>query len=162
MRARLAARPPLMSPMCCFGRVDLQVDDRLEHLRPRLGDRVQERLLAGGDERDFLAVDRVVLAVVDDHAHVLQRIAGDRAAVQHLAHAFLHRGHELAGDGAALDLVDELEAAAARQRFDAQEHLAELAGAAGLLLVAVVAFGLAARWFRDRRCAAGASSTSTP
>ena len=31
--------------------------------------------------------------------------------------------------------------AAARQRLDAQEHLAELAGAAGLLLVPVVAFG---------------------
>jgi hypothetical protein len=44
-------------------------------------------------------------------------------------------------DRAALDLVDELEAGAARQRLDAQEHLAELAGAAGLLLVAVVAFG---------------------
>ena len=42
-----------------------------------------------------------------------------------------------------LTCVDELEAAAARQRLDAQEHLAELAGAAGLLLVPVVAFGLA-------------------
>ena len=45
------------------------------------------------------------------------------------------------GNGAALDLVDELEACAARQRLDAQEHLAELAGAAGLLLVPVVAVG---------------------
>ena len=45
-----------------------------------------------------------------------------------------------------LTCVDELEARAARQRLDAQEHLAELAGAAGLLLVAVVAFGLG----RDR------------
>ena len=124
-----------------LGRIDLQLDDRLEHLRPRLADRVEEGLLAGGDERDFLAVDGVVLAVVDDHAHVLERVAGDGAAVQHLAHAFLDRRHELAGDGAALDLVDELEAAAARQRLDAQEHLAELAGAAGLLLVAMVAFG---------------------
>jgi hypothetical protein len=60
---------------------------------------------------------------------------------QHLAHALFHGRDELPGDGAALDLVDELEAAAARQRLDAQEHLAELAGAAGLLLVAVVAFG---------------------
>src|SRR5690606_28971538 len=33
-----------------------------------------------------------------------------------------------------------LEAAAARQRLDAQEHLAELPGAARLLLVAVMAF----------------------
>ncbi|EEF93536.1 hypothetical protein CATMIT_01832, partial [Catenibacterium mitsuokai DSM 15897] len=83
------------------------------------------------------------LAVVDDHAHVLDRVAGHGAVVQHLTHAFLHRRQELAGNGAALDLVDELEAAAARQRFDAQEHLAELAGAAGLLLVPVMAFGAA-------------------
>ena len=95
----------------------------------------------GGDEGDFLAVDRVVLAVVDDDAHVLQRVAGDRALGQHLAHALLDRRDELARDRAALDLVDELEARAARQRLDAQEHLAELAGAAGLLLVAVMAFG---------------------
>jgi hypothetical protein len=46
-----------------------------------------------------------------------------------------------ARDGAALDRVDELEAGAARQRLDAQVHLAELAGAAALLLVAVVALG---------------------
>jgi len=103
--------------------------------------------LAGGDEGDFLAVDRMRLAVVDHHPHVLQGISGHRAAAQHLAHAFLDRGDELAGDGAALDLVDELEAAAARQRFDAQEHLAELAGAAGLLLVAMMALGLAADGF---------------
>ena len=53
------------------------------------------------------------------------------------------------------DLVDELEAAAARQRLDAQEDLAELAGAAGLLLVPVVALG-GRRWSRGRRCAAAA------
>ena len=62
-------------------------------------------------------------------------------SVEHLAHAFLDRRDELAGDRAADDVVDELEARAARQRLDAQVHLAELAGAAGLLLVAVVAFG---------------------
>ena len=39
--------------------------------------------------------------------------------------------------------IDELEAGAARQRLDAQVHLAELARAAGLLLVPVMAFGLA-------------------
>ena len=55
--------------------------------------------------------------------------------------ALLDRRDELAGDRAALDLVDELEAGAARQRLDAQEHLAELAGAAALLLVPMVALG---------------------
>ena len=47
------------------------------------------------------------------------------------------------GNRAALDLVEEFEAAAARQRFDAQEHFAELTGAAGLFLVAVMTFGRA-------------------
>ena len=86
----------------------------------------------------------MVLAVVDDHPDVLHRIAGDGAAGQHLAHAFLDSRQELAGDRSALDLVHELEAAAARQGFDAQEHFAELAGAAGLLLVAVMALGFGA------------------
>ena len=130
-----------MSPMRCFGRGDLDVDDRLEHDRPRLGERVEERLAPGGDERDVLRVDRVALAVVDGDAHVLQRVAGEEAVVQHAAHAFLHRGDELVGDRAALHAVDELEALAARQRLDLEEHLAELAGAAGLLLVAAVALG---------------------
>src|SRR3546814_20022623 len=89
----------------------------------------------------------MVLALVDDHPHVLHRVAGDGATVEHLAHAFLHRRQELAGDGAALDLVDELEAATARPRLDAQEHLAELAGAAGLLLFPVVALGLPGHGF---------------
>ena len=71
---------PVMSPILVVGRGDLDVDDRLEHDRPRLAERVEERLAAGGDERDLLGVDRVVLAVVDDDAHVLQRVAGEEAA----------------------------------------------------------------------------------
>ena len=100
--------------------------------------------MPGGHERDFLRIDRMVLAVVDDHAHVLQREARDRR----LSSAPARRPSCTAGinvlrNRAALDLVDELEAGAARQRLDLQEHLAELAGAAGLLLVAMMPFGLA-------------------
>ena len=133
--------------MCCFGRVALR---GRRSVRAPAGApwRSHPGRPSCRRRRTRLPCCRpVVLAVVDDHAHVLQRIAGDRAAGEHLAHAFFHRGHELAGNGAALDLVDELEAAAARHRFDAQEHFAELAGAAGLLLVAVVAFGLGADGF---------------
>ena len=128
------------------GRGDLDVDDRLEHDRRRLEDRVDHGLAPGGHEGDFLRVHGVALAVVDDDADVLDRIAGDDAVVERLAHALLHRRDEHRRDHAALHLVDELEAAAARERLDLEEHLAELAGAAGLLLVAAVAFGLA----RDR------------
>src|SRR5690606_40465214 len=63
-----------------------------------------------------------------------------------LAYAFLDGRYELAGYRAADDRVHELESRAAGQRLDPQEHLAELAGAAGLLLVAVVTFRVA----RDR------------
>src|SRR5439155_13859160 len=67
--------------------------------------------------------------------------AGDDTGVEHLAHALLDRGDELRRDRATLDLVDELEARAARQRLDSQIDLAELAGAAALLLVPVVSLG---------------------
>ncbi len=65
-----------------------------------------------------------------EHAGVLHR----------LVDALLDRGDELAGDGAADDLVDELEPAAALERFDAEERDPELPVAAGLLLV--LALGL--------------------
>ena len=152
-----------------LGRDDLHVHDRLEHDRPRLGERVEERLASGGDERDLLRVDRVVLAVVDGDAHVLQRIAGEEAVVEHPAHALLDRRDELVGDRAALHAVDELEALAARQRLDLEEHLAELAGAAGLLLVAAVALGARGDGLAIRRSTAAAcraractASTSSP
>src|SRR5256886_5728702 len=88
----------------------------------------------------------MALAVVHDHAHVLQREACDVAGVEHAAHTLLDRRDELVGDRAAFHAVDEFEAAAAGQRLHFQEPLAELAGAAGLLLVAAVPF----RARRDR------------
>src|SRR5262245_42609528 len=102
-------------------RDDLDVHDRLEHDRARFAQGVQERLAPGGDESDLLRVDRVALAVVHDHPHVLQRVAGDVAALQDAAHAFLHRGDELVRDRPALHAVDELEARAPRQRLDLEE-----------------------------------------
>src|SRR6185437_1433248 len=88
-------------------------------------------------------VHGVVLAVVYRDADVLQGEAGQRALGEHLADALLHRRDELTGDSSADDVVDELEARAAVQRLDAQVHLTELTGAAGLLLVAAMALGRA-------------------
>ncbi|MCY1294133.1 hypothetical protein D9M68_575610 [compost metagenome] len=83
----------------------------------------------------------MTLAVVHRDLDVLHREAGQRPGGQRRAHALLHRGNELSGNHPAFHRIDEFEAGAARQRFDAQEHLAELAGAAGLLLVPRMAFG---------------------
>jgi hypothetical protein len=84
----------------------------------------------------------MMLAVVHDHPDILQRKAGDRAGEKHLLDALLHRRHELVRDDPALRLVEELEAGAALARLDAQRHLAELAGAARLLLMAMESFRL--------------------
>ena len=83
----------------------------------------------------------MVLAVVDRDAHVLDRKSGERPLAQHLTHALLHRREVLPGNRPAHHIVHELKARAAPERLDAQKHLAELSGAAGLLLVPAVSLG---------------------
>src|SRR6266581_8036373 len=119
-----------------LGTEHLDIDDRLQDDRRRGADGFHHRFPPGGDEGHLLAIDRMRLAVIDDDAQVDDREARYDTFIESAAHALLHGRHEDAGNGAALDLVGELEAGAARQRLDAQEHLAELAGAAALLLVA--------------------------
>ena len=57
----------------------------------------------------------------------------------------------MARNGAAGDLVDELEALAARQRLHLDDAIAELAVAAGLLLVTAAHFRVLAQAFLVRR-----------
>jgi hypothetical protein len=83
----------------------------------------------------------VVLAVVEGDPHVDHRVAGQQAVLHRLADALLDRADELVGDGAAEDLVDELEAAAAGQRLHLDVADAVLAVAAGLLDVAAEGLG---------------------
>src|SRR5204863_3819321 len=90
--------------------------------------------------RDLLRVDRMVLAIVHDDAHVLQRKACNRAGAYYLLDPLLHGGHELVGYHAALGRIDELETGTALARLDAQRHFAELSRATGLLLVPVKTF----------------------
>ncbi len=125
---------------------ELGIDDRLHDDRPGFRDGIEEGFLARLDEGDFLGVDRVMLAVVDDDLDVLHRVAVDGALCHGLLRARLDGRNETARDGAANDFAGELEAVALWQRLDAQVDLAELARAAGLFLVAVVALGLG----RDR------------
>src|SRR5689334_15600443 len=84
----------------------------------------------------------MMLAVVHGDADVLQWKARHRAFDQRLANALLHCRDELARNRATDDFVHELETLAALERLDAQEHLAELPRAAGLLLVAAVSVRL--------------------
>ena len=118
--------------------------DRLENDRVRLADRILECALAGAMNATSFESTGWCLPSYTITRTSSSGIARDRALDEHLVDAFLDRGDVLARNRAADDFVDELEAGAARQRLDPQVHLAELAGAAGLLLVAVVAFGFAA------------------
>ncbi len=83
----------------------------------------------------------MVGAVEHGHLDVLDRVAGDDTGLHRLDDALLDRRDEAVGDHAALDRVDELEAAAGRQRLDLDVAVAELPAPAGLLLVAAVRLG---------------------
>jgi hypothetical protein len=101
-------------------REDFDIDHRLEDDRLGGANRFDRGLAGGSEKGDVLAVDRVRLAVVDGDAQILDREAGDDAVGQRLANALLDRGHEDSRNDATLDDIDELEAGAAFERFDAQ------------------------------------------
>ena len=86
----------------------------------------------------------MVLAVVQHGAEIHHREAGQVAAFGGGANALFHRGNEIVGNGAAEDVVHELETGAARQRLHAHPADAELAVSAGLLLVLALGVGLGA------------------
>ena len=87
-----------------------------------------------GAERQIGGIDAVIGAVGQRHLHIDDGKA-ERPAQQAVDHALFHRADIVARHRAADDLFVKLEAAAARQRLDLQHHVAELAVAAGLLLV---------------------------
>ena len=121
--------------------IDLDVHDRLENRRPRPRHRVLERQRPRQLERQLVRIDVVVGAIEHRHAEVDHRVAGEIPARARVLNAFFDRGHELARDGAAEDVVDELEVGAARQRLHPYLAVAELAVAAGLFLVPAVRLG---------------------
>ena len=80
-------------------------------------------------------------AVEHRRAEIHHRVARQEAAQPRVLHALFDRRDELPRDRAAEDVVHELEVAAARKRLELDLAVAELAVAAGLLLVAAVRFG---------------------
>ena len=88
----------------------------------------------------------MVGAVDERDPHADHGIAREIARVHRLLDALVDRGPEALRDDAADDLVDELVALVRRQRLDLDVAVAELAAAAGLLLVA----GVRARLPADR------------
>ncbi len=73
------------------------------------------------------------LAVGERHAQVDHRVAGPDTPLHLGAHSLLDGGDEVAGYGAADDLVDELEAPALGQRLDLDVAHGVLTMAPGLL-----------------------------
>ena len=80
----------------------------------------------------------MVLAEMEDDAHVLDGVAGEHAFGEGLAHALLDGRDVLVRDRAADDGVHELEPRAALARLHLEPDLAELAVPAALFLMAVI------------------------
>ncbi len=108
--------------------------DRLEQHRIALRQAFDDGDAPGGAERHVGGVDGVVGAVDQRHLDVDHGEA-ERPVLERVDDALFHRRNVVARHHAAGDAVLELEARVARQRLDLQHHVAELAVAAGLLLV---------------------------
>ena len=109
--------------------------DRLQQHRLALRQRLAHADPRRGAEREIGGVDAVIGAVRQRDVEVDDGEA-ERPAREAVDHALLHRADIVARHRAADDLFVEFEARAARHRLDLQHHVAELAMAAGLLLVA--------------------------
>ena len=117
-------------------RMDGGAEDRLQQDGAGGLQRLAGALAAGDAEGHVGAVDGVGLAVGQGDRDVDHGEA-ERAALHGVVGALLDGGDVVARHGAALDHLGEGEAGAAAARGDDELDVGELAGAAGLLLVAV-------------------------
>src|SRR6266568_4227099 len=121
-----------------LGRHHLDVHDRLEEDRARLGGALLEPDRSGDLERHLGRVDLVVAAVGDLDLEVHHREARQDAALHGLDDALLDGADELLRDRAPDDDVLEFEALARLLRDEAQPAVTVLALAAGLADVAAL------------------------
>ena len=132
------------------GSVDFDMHDGFEERGARLLHGFLEGQRACNFECHVRRVDIVIFAVVEDGAEVHNGESRQEAAGSGVADAFLDGGNPVLGDGAAKDVVDELDALAALDRLHLDAANAELAVAARLLLVLAFDVGFAADGFTVR------------
>ena len=130
-----------------IGRIDLDVHDRFEQRGLRLLHRFLESQRAGDFEGHVGRIDVVIFAVVEAGAEIDDGKAGQKAALGGVANALFDRGNPVVRDRAAENIVDELDAFAARKRLHLDAADAELAVAAGLFFVLAFGVGFAANGF---------------
>src|ERR1700750_3182278 len=116
------------------GRGCLEPHDGLEDGWTRLLHAFAEGDATGHAEAELVGVDVVVGAVVKGDAEVGDGVAGEVAARSRFLNALFDGGDKVPGNGAAEDVVDELDARAAGERLHADMAIAELAVPPGLLL----------------------------
>src|SRR5208283_5098932 len=106
-------------PIYAFvGTRNFERDDRFEDDRPGFFQRRFEAHRGRDLKRHVRRIHVVIAAVEYRHPDVHHWIAGEKSLDQRVAHAFLDRRNEVARDHAADDVVNELEALAARHRLD--------------------------------------------
>ena len=124
-----------------FGHGDIELDDGFQQYWRRLAHTLTQGLAAGNLEGDGLAVHRMGAAVVDNGFQVHHREAGQDAFFQRVDDALFHRRNQFPGHPAAHHFVAEFKPFVPRHRLQPEQHMAILAAAAGLLLVAVLGVG---------------------
>src|SRR6185503_8439425 len=117
-----------------LGHPDLDIHDRLEEDRLRLGDALARRERSRESERELVRVDRVEGAVVEGRLEVDDGVAREWSLARDVTDAFLDAREELPGHDPTDDARLERDARAG-VRLDLQPDVTELATTAGLLLV---------------------------
>ncbi|GIX66226.1 MYND finger domain-containing protein [Babesia caballi] len=117
---------------------DAGLHDGLEKFHARVAGGVANSHRRGSVEGKLRAVHDVEGAVEQRHTNVRYGVVGEQALLELLPSALLDRGNELLGDGAAGDVVAELDAAALLQRLDEELDVAVLASPARLAHIAAL------------------------